>query len=179
MRNARPAAWLAADGVKNAEPKVIGRVVARAEDAVAFRRPALHALAAARPGPHQHQAANELGGREGDFLRHKAADRKAEHVDFRQSERLDESDGVGAHLGERRRHLAGTGGDAGIVEQNHLPAFGETIGHRRVPMVHGPGIVLVEDERQAVRLAETAIGEADTVGLGGLRRRGLVGVLGH
>jgi hypothetical protein len=87
---------------------VIGRIVAGAEDTVAFRRPALHALAAARRGPHQHQAANKIRGRKGDFLRDKAADRKAEHVDFRESERFDESDSVGARVGERRRHVAGT-----------------------------------------------------------------------
>ena len=46
-------------------------------------------------------------------------------------------------------------------------------------MVHGAGIVLVEDERHAARLAEAAIGEADAVGLDELRRRGLVGVLGR
>jgi hypothetical protein len=46
-------------------------------------------------------------------------------------------------------------------------------------MVHGPSIALVEDERHAVWLAEAAIGEADAVGLGELRWRGLVGVLGH
>ena len=66
--------------------------------------------------------------------------------------------------------------NAGIVKQDHFPAFGETIGHSRVPMVHGAGIVLVEDERYAVRLAEAAIGETNAVGLGELRRRGLVGV---
>jgi hypothetical protein len=46
-------------------------------------------------------------------------------------------------------------------------------------MVHGAGEVLIEDERHAVRLAEAAIGEADTVGLGELRRCGLVAMLGH
>jgi hypothetical protein len=132
-----------------------------------------------RRGPHQHQAANKMGGRKGDFLRDKAADRKAEHVDFRQSERLDESDSVSTHVGERRWHLAGTRGDAGIVEQDHVPVFGETIGHRRIPMVHRAGIVLVEDERHTVRLAEAAISETDAIGLDELRRRGLVGVLGH
>ena len=45
-------------------------------------------------------------------------------------------------------------------------------------MVHGAGIVLVEDQRDAVRLAEAAIGEADTVDLGELCWRGLVRVLG-
>src|SRR6195256_1585003 len=43
-------------------------------------------------------------------------------------------------------------------------------------MVHGAGEVLVEDERDADNLAEPAIGEADTVCLDELRRRGLVGV---
>src|SRR6266403_1459667 len=43
-------------------------------------------------------------------------------------------------------------------------------------VVHRPGEVLVEDERHADNLAEPAIGEADTVCLDELRRRGLVGV---
>src|SRR6202140_812221 len=45
--------------------------------------------------------------------------------------------------------------------------------------IHGARVVLVEDNRHAVGLAESAIGEADSVGLDELRRRGLVTVLGH
>src|SRR3981081_829049 len=43
-------------------------------------------------------------------------------------------------------------------------------------MVHRPGEVLVENERYAVRPAEATIGEADSVSLDELCRRGLVGV---
>ena len=70
-------------------------------------------------------------------------------------------------------------GYAGVVEEDHLTVLGQTVRHRRVPVVHGAGEVLVEDERHAGRLAEAAIGEADAVGLDELRRRGLVTVLGH
>jgi hypothetical protein len=141
--------------------------------------PGIHTLAAARPGPQQHEAPHEIGGLERDLLRDKAADRKAEHVDLLESQRLDESHRVGAHVGERRRHLAGAAGDAGIVEQNNFPVFCEAVSHRRIPMIHRAGIVLVENERQSVRLAEAAIGEADAIGLDELRRCGLMGVLGH
>ena len=36
---------------------------------------------------------------------------------------------------------------AGVVEQDHFAVLGETVDHRRIPMVHGAGKVLVEDER--------------------------------
>src|SRR5262249_41667513 len=70
-------------GKENAQPKVIRWVIARTEDTIAFRRSALHALAATRRGAHEHQAANKIGSRKGNFLRDKAADRKAQHIDFR------------------------------------------------------------------------------------------------
>jgi hypothetical protein len=46
-------------------------------------------------------------------------------------------------------------------------------------MVHGAHEMHVEDEWEAARLAEAAVGEADAIGLDELRRRGLVTVLGH
>jgi hypothetical protein len=70
-------------------------------------------------------------------------------------------------------------GNASIVEKNHLALFGETIGHRWIPMVHGAGEMLIEDERHAAGFAESAMCEADSVGLYELCRPGLVGVLGH
>src|SRR3984957_17314953 len=93
-----------------------------------------------------------------------------------QAQRLDESDGVGGHLLERRRDLAGAAGDAGVVEQDHLPVASQAIRHRWVPIIHGADVVLAEDERHSSGLAEAAIGEADSVGLYELRRRGLVGM---
>jgi hypothetical protein len=46
-------------------------------------------------------------------------------------------------------------------------------------MVHGAGEVLIEDERHAAGFAESAIGEAGSICLYELCRRGLMGVLGH
>ena len=56
---------------------------------------------------------------------------------------------------------------------------GYAIGYGRIPIIHGPAEMLVEDERHAARLAETAIGEADSVRLDELGRSGLVVVLDH
>jgi isoamylase len=58
----------------------------------------------------------------------------------------------------------------GVVLEN-APVL---IRHRRVPVIHGADVVLVEDERYTAGLAESAIGEADSVGLDELRRRGLM-----
>src|SRR5260370_23194886 len=74
------------------------------------------------------------------------------------------------------RNLAGTAGEARIVDQDHLPRRREAISHRRIPMVHRSREVLVENERHPARLPEAAIGEADAVGLDKLRWCGLVGV---
>jgi hypothetical protein len=41
-----------------------------------------------------------------DFLRYQAANREAEHVDLLESERLDEGNGICAHLHECFRNLA-------------------------------------------------------------------------
>ena len=136
----------------------------------------LHSLTAARTVRHEDQPANEIGRLQRDFLRDHAADREAEHVDLLQTQRLDEGDGVGAHLLERGRDLAGAAGDAGVVEQDHLTVASQAIRHRRVPVIHGADVVLVEDERHAAGLAESAIGEADSVSLYELCRRGLVGM---
>ena len=46
-------------------------------------------------------------------------------------------------------------------------------------MVHGAGEVLIEDQRHLAGFAESAISEADSIGLYELCRRGLVAVLGH
>ena len=63
------------------------------------------------------------------------------------------------------REGAGTAGDARVVEQDHLTVASEAIRHRRVSIIRGADVVLVEDDRHAVGLAESAIGEANAVGL--------------
>jgi hypothetical protein len=84
-----------------------------------------------------------------------------------------------AHLLERGRDLAGAAGDACVVEQDHLTVASQAIRHRRVPVIHGARVVLVEDERHAVWLAKAAIGKADPVRVDEPRQRGLVRVLTH
>jgi hypothetical protein len=67
----------------------------------------------------------------------------------------------------------------GVVEQDDFAVPGETVSHCRIPMVHGAGEVLVEDERHAGWIAKAAIGKADAGSFDELRLRGLVIVLGH
>src|SRR3984893_2278125 len=158
------------------KPKMIGVVISGAEDFLCLRREGRHAFAAARAGADQDQAPHEVGRLKSDLLRDKAADRKSEHIDLRQSNRPDKRDGVRPHLFTGDRNLAGAAGDAGVVEQDHLPRRREAIRHRRIPMVHRPREMLFENERHPARLPEAAIGEADAVGLDELCWCGLVGV---
>src|SRR5580704_8468335 len=158
------------------EPEVLGRIIGGAEDPLCDLGQRRHALSAARTGTHEDQLADEIGSLQRDFLRDHAADREAEHIHLVQTKYSAEGDRVGAHLLERGRDLAGAAGDPCVVEQDHLTIASQAIRHRRVPVVHGAQVVHVKDERDAPALAEAAIGEADSVSLNELRRRGLVGV---
>src|SRR6266576_4332714 len=119
---------------------------------------------------------DEIGSLQRDFLRDHAADRKAQNIRLVQTKCSAEGDRVGAHLLERGRDLAGAAGNACVVEQDHLTVASQAIRHRRVPVIHGARVVLVEDDRHAAGFAESAIGEADSVSLYELCRRGLVGM---
>src|SRR6202030_3036705 len=161
------------------EPDIFGRIVGGTKEPPCSLGYQLHSLTAARTCAIDDQPPNEIGRLQSDFLRDHAADREAKYVNLLQAQRLDEGDGVSAHLLERRRDLAGAAGDARVVEQDHLTVASEAIRHRRVPVIHGADVVLVEDEGHAAGLAESAIGEADSLGLDELCRRGLVAVLVH
>src|SRR6266436_4689143 len=156
------------------EPDILGRIVGGAKDPPCILGQQLHSLTAARTCAIDDQPANEIGRLQSDFLHDHAADREAKYVNLFQAQRLDEGDGVGAHLLERGRDLAGAAGDARVVEQDHLTVASEAIRHRRVPIIHGADVVLVEDNRHTAGLTESAIGEADSVSLYELCRRGLV-----
>ena len=69
----------------HAKPEMIRLVIGGAEDFLRLWRKCGHALATARAGTHQDQSPYQVGRLKGDFLRDKAADRKAERIDFRQS----------------------------------------------------------------------------------------------
>src|SRR5713226_539859 len=90
----------------NAKPKIVRALIGRAEDLFAFRRTGIHALAAARSSADQHQAVDEIGGLQRDFLCDETADREAQPVNLLEPERFDETDRVGAHLRERARNIA-------------------------------------------------------------------------
>ena len=90
----------------NTKPKIVRMPIGRAEDLFAFRRTGIHALAASRSGADEHQAADEVGGLQRDFLRNETADRKAQHVNLPEPERFDESNRVGAHLRDGARNIA-------------------------------------------------------------------------
>src|SRR6266446_1177769 len=162
------------------EPDIIGRIVG-----VGTKEPPcslgyqLHSLTAARTCAIDDQPANEIGRLQSDFLRDHAADREAKYVNLLQAQRLDEGDGVCAHLLDRRRDLAGAAGYAGVVEQDHLSVASQTIRHRWVPIIHGADVVLAKDEGHSSGLAEAAIGEADSVSLYELCRCGLVSMNHH
>src|SRR5258705_2201205 len=153
------------------EPDIIGRIVG-----IGTKEPPrslgdqLHSLTAARTCAIDDQPANEIGRLHSDFLHDHAADREAKQVNLLQPQRLDEGDGVSAHLLERRRDLAGAAGDARVVEQDHLPVASQAIRHRWIPIIHGAEVVLVKDERDAVGFAKAAIAEADSAGFDKLGR---------
>src|SRR3984957_19873150 len=160
------------------EPDTLGRIVGvGAKEPLCSLGYQLHSLTATRTRAIDDHPAYEIGRLQSDFLHDQAADREAKYVNLLQAQRLDEGDGVGGHLFECGRDLAGAAGDARIVEQDHLPVTSEAIRHRRIPVIHGADVVLVEDERHAASFAESAIGEAYSVGLDELRRRGLVGMI--
>src|SRR5258708_4277355 len=60
-----------------------------------------------------------------------------------------------------------------------VPVRREAVGHQGVPVVHGAGEMHIENERDAARPAEAPVGEPHAGGVDELRRRGLVGRLGH
>src|SRR5258706_9921932 len=161
------------------QPELLGRIVGRAENLLRLGREGRHALTAARSGADQDEAPDEARGLNRDLLRHESTDRKAEYIDFRQPQCLDESNGIGADFLERGRNFARAAGDDGVVEQDHLALPGQAIRNRKVPMVHGAGEVLVEYERSSAGLAKATICEAYAVGFYKLRRSGLMGMRGH
>src|SRR6202158_6026925 len=111
------------------EPDMLWRIVGGAEEPPRSLGQQLHALTTARTCAIDDQLANEIGRLQSDFLRDHAADREAKYVNLLQAQRLDEGEGVSAHPLERRRDLAGTAGDARVVEQDHLTVASEAILH--------------------------------------------------
>jgi hypothetical protein len=135
--------------------------------------------APARPGADKNEPPNEIASLGYDFLSNHAADGPAKEVDLGKPESLNEGDGVCGHLLNTRRHLTRTARNTCVIEKNHLAVLGQAVGYGRIPVIHSPGVMRAEDERHAAAIAETAIGEADSIGLDELRRRGLMGVGGH
>ena len=115
----------------------------------------------------------------GKALCNEAANRKAEYIDDGEAKRFHEDRDVIGHAVDRRRVLAGRTGNARIVEQDHRPARGETIGDQRVPIVHPTAEMLKEYERRAALGAEAAIGVADAIRFDELSGGGEVAIARH
>src|ERR1700733_164391 len=164
---------------KYAEPQMIRILVTGAKNTVTLRGSALHTFAAARARADQNETANDIGRLQRNFLADESADRKPKHVDAGQAQRLDKGDRVRPHLFERGWYLSRRGRYAGVVEQDDFAIFGETIGHRRIPVVHRAGIVLIEDQRHAARFAEPSVGKTNAVGVDKLGGRSLMRIAGH
>src|SRR3979411_1852008 len=114
------------------EPDTLGRIVGvGAKEPPCSLGYQLHSLTAARTCAIDDHPANEIGRLQSDFLPAQAADRETKYVDLLQAQRLDEGDGVGGHLFECGRDLAGAAGDARVVEQDHLAAASEALAHPR------------------------------------------------
>ncbi|EEF23990.1 conserved hypothetical protein [Ricinus communis] len=119
---------------------------------------------AGRAAAGQHDAAHGLRLIGGDFLRQEAAQRKAEQVDRAGAERLDHTQRVLRHL----RHIgwgdAMRGADAGVVEHDDLALPGQAVDDQRVPVVHGAGEVLHQEQRRlGAALAVQAIRGLDAI----------------
>src|SRR5271156_897562 len=127
----------------------------------------------------KNKSAYKIGSLNGDFLCDQATDGKAEHIDLIEAKRLDEGNRVRAHFLETGRNLAGTTGNARIIEQNHFAFLGQTVGHGGVPVIHCSQIMLIEDKWDASPVAEAAIGETDAFGFRKLSGGGLVGMVAH
>src|SRR6202163_3143019 len=121
FRNAAPAAWLVSVASQcTCCHRKSGSAYEAAEDRLRCGGERGHALAAARAGADQHQAAHQLRLGQGQRLRHGAADREAEHVHLLQTQGLDEGGGIGGHALDGSRHLGGAAGHARVVEQDHF-----------------------------------------------------------
>src|ERR1700736_1639990 len=107
------------------------------------------------------------------------ADGEAQQIDLRKSEGADEIGGVVGHRIDRVRGLSGRRGDPRFVETNDRPRFLNAVGERGIPVIHSAPKMLHEDERHAAGLAESAIREADSVGLDELCWCSLMAVLVH
>src|ERR1700722_7228694 len=133
-------------------------------------------LTRARAGASEYETADQLGTAERKGLRDVSADGEAQQIDLCKSEGADEIGGVVGHGIDRVRGLSGRRGDPRIVEQDDGPMFRKAVGDRGIPVIHSTTKMLHENERHAAGLAESAIGEADSVSLDELCRRGLVDV---
>src|SRR5437588_12996612 len=91
------------------------------------------------PSTNEDEFSDKVWPVHGELLHNEAADRKSESVELLNAERVDEGSCVLRHLLNRSRHFTARAGYAGIVEQNHFAVLGKSVGHRRIPVIHGSG----------------------------------------
>ena len=109
-------------------------------------------------------------------LGHVAANREAEDINLRESQRTHERDGVVRHCFDRVRRVPSRSRHASVVEQHHRSVVGESIRDSRIPMVHAPAKVLKEEKGDSRFLTEATVGEPNLVALDEASRSGDVSV---
>src|SRR5258708_2307777 len=87
-----------------AKPYMVRILFPTAKNRLRLRGQSCHAFASARPRTNEHQTSDQLRLRERNFLRDEAAERKAEHVDWREAQCPDEGNGIYGHFLHRRGH---------------------------------------------------------------------------
>ena len=104
----------------------------------------------------------------GDLLSDAAAKRKAQQVDFREAEQIDESDCIFRHRCDIIRRLASRATNTRVVKRDDWAIGRESVDDGGIPSVYVAREVLQENQRRSGCGAEAAIGKADAVAFGKL-----------
>src|ERR1700680_3493596 len=83
------------------------------------------------------------------------------------------------HLRDRVRSFACGSANTRIVKENHLMIRSKAVGYVRIPAVHVGVEELEKEQRNRAWFAESAIGEADIIGLNKFCRDRFVCVVAH
>ncbi len=159
LTNAFAAGLPAALRLKNRNSFGIRPGQGRAEDVpVGHADDLVDVLAAARPGPGQHEPADQVGVLDDQVLGDHAAHREGEDVDLVVAERGDELVGVVGGLFDGVGNLSGRGADTTLVEGDDVPVLRDGVDDAGVPVVQGRGEVDEEDDGDAALRAKLPVG---------------------
>jgi hypothetical protein len=110
-------------------------------------------------------------------LRYVAANREAEDINLRESQRTHERDGVIRHCFDRVRRVPSRSRHASVVKHHHWSVLSESIRDSRIPMVHPPAKVLEKEKGDSRFLSKATVGEPNPAALDEASRSGDVSVV--